>query len=110
MIVQSSGGPGGTGSVAGQVLPVILKGDAGFVIPVIFRAAVPIFLTCTGRLEFEPTSVVGKTRIFGNTLISGVITPVPLRLTVTGVAARAGVMVMLDETLPVIVGANRTVI
>ena len=91
-------------------MPVIVKGAVGFVIPEIFRLVVPILLTCTGKLELEPTSVVGKTRIFGNTLISGVITPAPLRLTVTGVAARAGVMVRLDETPPVAVGAKRTVI
>jgi len=91
-------------------LPVIPKEAAGFVIPVIFRLAVPILLTCTVRLELEPMGVIGKTSMPGDTLISGVITPVPLRLTVTGVAARAGVIVMLDEKLPVVTGANRTVI
>jgi hypothetical protein len=87
----------------------MLKGATGFIIPVIFRLAVPILLTCTLRLELEPTSVVGKGRAPGVTLICGVVTPVPLRLTVTGVAGPAGVMVMLEETPPVVVGANSTV-
>ena len=95
--------------VNGQVFPVMLNGAAGLTNPVIFRLAVPVLLTVTFKLEVVPTGVLGKGRLVGFTTICGVVTPLPLRLTVAAKAGAAGVMVMLEETAPVVEGVNDTV-
>ena len=84
-------------------MPVILKGAAGFVIPEIFRLAVPILLTCTVRLELEPMGVIGKTSMPGDTVIPGVGRPSPVIVTALAASAGSGSfeLMVMPELYPV---------
>jgi len=72
----------------------------------IARSAVPVFESFTVWLVDVLTVRLPKLMAVGVALMAGVdsVTPVPVRLTVTGVAVALLLIKMLAEAVPVVIG------
>ena len=76
----------------------------------IVKAAVPVLVTVTGAaVLLVPTRTPVKLRLTGDSVATGA-TPVPLIGTVCGLPGALSVNLTVDDRLPVLVGANITLI